>query len=83
MSKIEQAILAVRKAESTTADAAGNMESALYLIERCNSAGEAIQTLGWAANNARLAVRLIDEAIAAAREMERAKTAGGVNDAAI
>ena len=77
MSKIEQAILAVRKAEATTADAAGNMESALYLIEHCNSAGEAIRVLGWAASNARLAVMLIDQALAAAQEVERPATQEG------
>lgn len=75
MTAIEKAIRAVRAAESSAADVAGNMESALFLGERCGSQENTLQALEWAASNVKSAKFKIDEALAAVREMRQAVAA--------
>lgn len=70
MSTIEEAIRAVREAESSVADVAGNMESALFLVKRCESR-ETLQALEWASQNLETAKWLIRDALEAVREMDK------------
>lgn len=71
MSTIEEAIRAVREAESSTADVAGNMASALLLVERCELRKETLQALEWASQNLETAKWLVRDALEAVREMDR------------
>jgi len=75
MSDIDATIRAVRDAESSAADVAGNMESALHLIQRADRIADAVQALEWASENNRSAKYRIEEALASARKI--AKSEGG------
>lgn len=69
--KIERAISAVRAAELSAADVSGNMESALFLVERCESRKETIQALEWATENVKTAAWRIKDALDAVRVLEQ------------
>lgn len=71
MSNIEKAIRAVRDAETAAADVAGNMESARFLVERCESRKETLQALEWATQNLETAKWRVKDALEAVREMDR------------
>lgn len=75
MSIIEKAIRAVRDAETAAADVAGNMESARFLVERCESRKETLQALEWATQNLETAKWRIRDALEAVREMDTATDA--------
>jgi len=68
---IERAINAVRAAELSAADVSGNMESARFLVERCESRKETIQALEWAAENVQTAAWRIKDALEAVRALEQ------------
>lgn len=71
MSTIEKAIRAVREAELSSADVAGNLESALFLVQRCESRKETLQALEWATQNLETAKWRIRDALEAVREMDK------------
>lgn len=67
MSTIESAIRAVREAETSADNVAGNMESALYLIQRCENVKETLQALEWAQSNLRTFKFHLEDAIVAVK----------------
>lgn len=71
MSTIEKAIRAVRDAETAAADVASIMESARFLVERCESRKETLQALEWASQNLETAKWRIRDALEAVREMDK------------
>ena len=67
MSERDAAIRAVRDAESRVADVAGNMESALALVQRPDRLEDALEALEWASENVRSAKHRIEAALSSVR----------------
>lgn len=80
MSRTNVAARAVRDAEASAGDVAGNMRRALYLIERPDNISDVIEALEWASENAKSLRYRIDEALSATRELVTTSHGAGVSE---
>ncbi|MGR8931933.1 MAG: hypothetical protein ACU836_14970 [Gammaproteobacteria bacterium] len=70
MTKILEAISAVRSLACSADDFSGNCEEGMFLIEKCGSISDTLLRLSWAESNHRIAGQKIKDAITAVEALK-------------